>query len=38
MFKNFINTREYEIEKIFISDHEMKGTCRSFNVVPHLVL
>ena len=38
MFKDFINTREYAIEIIFISEHGMKCTCLSFNVVPHLVL
>ena len=38
MFKDFINIREYAIEKIYISDHRKKGTGLSFNVVPHLVL
>ena len=38
MFKDFINIREYAIEIIYISDHGKKGTCLSFNVVPHLVL
>ena len=38
MFKDFINIREYAIEIIYISDHEKKGTCLSFNVVLHLVL
>ena len=38
MFKDFINTREYGIEIIYISDHGMKGTYLSFNVVPHFML
>ena len=39
MFKDFINIREYAIEIIYIiSGHWKKGTCISFNVVPHLVL
>ena len=35
MLKDFINIHEYEIELIYIYDHGKKGTCLSFNAVPH---
>ena len=38
MLKDFINIHEYAIELIYIYDHGKKGTCLSFNVVPHLKL